>query len=204
MLNWTEWLGYIASLIVLISLLMSSVKRLRWINLAGSLVFAVYGFLIGALPVAVMNLGIVLINTYYLYQMYAKKDYFSLLVSTDQSYFKHFLASYEKDIKLFMTYDENVLDAGYETWFILRNTVPAGVVVGKRDEHTFDIVIDYVTPQYRDFKIGHFLYVEQMSFFSEQGIKKITSRPGNDAHQAYLKKMGFQKTNQQIFFKMVE
>ncbi len=201
--SWTEWLGYVASLIVLVSLLMSSVKRLRWINLAGSLVFAVYGFLIGALPVAVMNLGIVLINTYYLYQMYVKKDYFSLLVSTDQSYFKHFLASYEKDIKHFMAYDENVFDPGYETWFILRNTVPAGVVVGKRGKDSFDVVIDYVTPQYRDFKIGKFLYVDQMPFFKEQGIKKITSRPGNEAHQAYLKKMGFEKTNQQQYAKNI-
>lgn len=61
-MDYKEWLGYIASLIVLISLLMSSVKKLRWINLLGSLTFAVYGFLINALPVAVMNAGIVGIN----------------------------------------------------------------------------------------------------------------------------------------------
>lgn len=37
--NFLEILGYIASLIVLISLLMSSIIKLRWINLLGSAVF---------------------------------------------------------------------------------------------------------------------------------------------------------------------
>ena len=35
-----EWIGYIASLIVLVSLLMSSIKKLRWINLFGALMWA--------------------------------------------------------------------------------------------------------------------------------------------------------------------
>lgn len=69
--DWLEWLGYLASLIVLISLLMSSIVKLRWINLIGSALFSLYGFLIGALPVGIMNLGIVLINIYYLVKLYS-------------------------------------------------------------------------------------------------------------------------------------
>jgi hypothetical protein len=38
-----EILGYVASLLVAASLMMSGVRRLRWINLAGSLAFAAYG-----------------------------------------------------------------------------------------------------------------------------------------------------------------
>ena len=153
-----EILGYVASLIVLVSLLMSSVKRLRWINLMGSLVFAVYGFLIGAIPVGVMNTGIVMINIYYLFQMYLKKDYFTLLVSKDTTYFDHFIQFYKEDIQEFINVKEDISDAKFVKLFILRNTVPAGVVVGKElDSKTFEILIDYVTPQYRDFKIGRFL-----------------------------------------------
>jgi hypothetical protein len=96
MINFVEWLGYAASLIVLVSLLMSSVKRLRWINLAGSLAFAVYGFLVGALPVGFMNTGIVLINVYFLFQMYTKKDYFTLLPTSDVTYFNHFIESFKQ------------------------------------------------------------------------------------------------------------
>ncbi|MEL7596968.1 MAG: lactate dehydrogenase [Clostridiaceae bacterium] len=75
-INWLEWLGYLASLIVLISLLMNSILKLRWINLVGSGIFSLYGFLIGALPVGFMNLGIVLINIYHLVKIYHSKEYF--------------------------------------------------------------------------------------------------------------------------------
>lgn len=188
-----EILGYVASLIVLVSLLMSSVKRLRWINLMGSLVFAVYGFLIGAIPVGVMNTGIVMINIYYLFQMYLKKDYFTLLVSKDTTYFDHFIHFYKDDIQGFIDVKEDLSDTKFVKLFILRNTVPAGVVVGKElDSKTFEILIDYVTPQYRDFKIGRFLFEEQKSFFLTKGYKTLVSKPGTEKHQKYLKRMGFQ------------
>lgn len=202
--NFYEILGYVASLIVLISLLMSSVKRLRWINLAGSLVFAVYGFLIGAIPVGVMNSGIVLINVYYLFQMYTKKDYFTLLKMTkDTEYFNHFMSFHRENMESFMNVKDHLDDPKYLKLFILRNTVPAGVVVGEYvDKETLKILIDYATPAYRDFKMGHFLYQEKKHFFTDLGIKKLISDPGNEKHQSYLRKMEF-KEDQGIFLKEI-
>lgn len=172
---------------------MSSVKRLRWINLIGSVIFAVYGFLIHALPVGVMNLGIVIINTYYLYQMYSKKDYFTLLKLGNQTeYFNHFMSFYKENIESFMEVEKDLEDPKYIKLFILRNTVPAGVVVTKiRNDKTLEIVIDYVIPAYRDFKIGNFLYEGQKDFFISQGYDTLLTKPGNEKHQNYLKRMGF-------------
>ncbi len=51
-----EWIGYAASILVLISLSMKSIVKLRWYNMAGATLFAVYGFIIGAYPVGFMNL----------------------------------------------------------------------------------------------------------------------------------------------------
>jgi GNAT superfamily N-acetyltransferase len=197
-----EWLGYVASLIVLISLLMSSVKRLRWINLGGSLLFAVYGYSIGALPVGVMNTGIVMINIYYLFQMYAKKDYFKLLPIQDTVYYNHFMNSHIADMRCFMDVENHLEDEKYEKIFILRNTVPAGVVVGiAKDSQTFEILIDYVTPQYRDFKIGKFLYEEQKDYFKSKGYTALITKPGNPKHQRYLKRMGFTAKDNEYFVK---
>ena len=50
-----ELIGYLASLLVLISLLMTSVVKLRIINLIGSFIFAVYALAIRSYPTAVMN-----------------------------------------------------------------------------------------------------------------------------------------------------
>ncbi|HBG32618.1 MAG TPA: hypothetical protein DEG42_05760 [Acholeplasmataceae bacterium] len=201
-----EWVGYAASLIVLISLLMTSVKRLRWINLFGSLIFAVYGIAIGAIPVGAMNAGIVLINAYFIYQMYTKKDYFTLIqMNHETEYFNHFMSFYKENMKSFMIVEENLDNPNYVKIFTLRNTVPAGLFVCKIiDLSTLEILVDYVTPAYRDFKIGRFLFEDQKDFFKNQGYNKLTSKPGNEKHQSYLKKMGFIEQsikNETIFVK---
>ena len=73
-----EIIGYVASLLVAVSLMMRSILKLRVINLLGAAVFALYGLLIDAYPVAVMNLFIVLIDLYYLREFITAKGYFSL------------------------------------------------------------------------------------------------------------------------------
>lgn len=68
---WIEWVGYSASALIVISLIMTSVVKLRVLNTAGCVLFVVYGFIIGAYPVAISNLMIVLINLYHLYKLKA-------------------------------------------------------------------------------------------------------------------------------------
>lgn len=187
-----DYIGYIASLIVLISLLMSSVKKLRWINMIGSLVFGIYGFLIGSLPTGIMNMGIVFINVYYLVQMYGNKDYFQLLETTENdAYYTHFKSFYENEIAHFMDEDKPLEHQANFKLFVLRNLVPAGLMMGTICHNVLYIDVDYVTPIYRDFKIGKYLFTDQVAFFKEKGIDTLISHPGNEKHQRYLKKMGF-------------
>jgi hypothetical protein len=70
-----EYLGFGASLLILISLLMSSIRALRLINLVGALLFGIYGIYIASTPTIFMNFGIVLINVYYLTKMHYKKSF---------------------------------------------------------------------------------------------------------------------------------
>ncbi|MEZ9595030.1 hypothetical protein AB4298_10330 [Shewanella sp. 10N.261.52.F9] len=65
-----EWVGYIASVVVAISLMMSNIKKLRWWNLVGAALFVAYGLAIDAIPVALVNFFIVLIDAYYLVKLY--------------------------------------------------------------------------------------------------------------------------------------
>ncbi|AUD61561.1 hypothetical protein AYJ58_19735 [Shewanella sp. Pdp11] len=69
-----EWVGYLASVVVAISLMMSNIKKLRWWNLIGAALFVAYGVAIGAYPVALVNFFIVLIDTYYLVKLYREAD----------------------------------------------------------------------------------------------------------------------------------
>ena len=64
------WVGYLASVLVAISLMMSDIKKLRWWNLCGAALFVAYGLAIAAFPVALVNLFIVIIDCYYLTKLY--------------------------------------------------------------------------------------------------------------------------------------
>lgn len=64
----TEWVGYTASFILLISFTMKDVTKLRIINSVGCALFVAYGFLLQtAWPVVITNGFILLINFYYLF-----------------------------------------------------------------------------------------------------------------------------------------
>ena len=69
MVSWVEYLGYAASILVGVSMLMKDMMKLRFVNTIGSLLFVIYSFFIKAYPVAAVNSVIILVNLYYLYTM---------------------------------------------------------------------------------------------------------------------------------------
>jgi Bacterial inner membrane protein len=191
--NFYEVIGYVASALVAISLMMTSILKLRLINLVGSTCFTIYGLLIGAYPVAVVNFLIVLINLYYLYEAYHTREYFKLLaVSPESEYLQYFLRFYDEEIKRFLPGFSYRPDAGQIVFFVLRNLVPAGLLIARPFEGDSILIdLDFVIPGYRDFKVGRFVFEEKAEVFKERGIRKVYSRPGTEKHAEYLRSMGF-------------
>lgn len=68
-----EWVGYAASLFIVVSLTMTSIVKLRIINSVGCLLFVIYGLNVNAYPVAISNALIVMINIYNLYMLSKSK-----------------------------------------------------------------------------------------------------------------------------------
>jgi hypothetical protein len=68
-----DFIGYAASVLVAVSLLFSSMLRLRLLNLAGSAVFIVYGLLIEAYPVALTNTFIFGVNVWHIIRLMKNK-----------------------------------------------------------------------------------------------------------------------------------
>jgi hypothetical protein len=62
----TEYIGYVASVIVLLSFLMRKIFFLRIVNTVGCIFFIVYGMMLGSIPIILTNTAIALINGYYL------------------------------------------------------------------------------------------------------------------------------------------
>lgn len=187
-----ELIGYAASLLVAISLMMSKIVKLRIVNLIGSATFSLYGILIGSIPVAGMNGFIVLINIYYLIKIYTADEYFKLLkVAPGSDYLDAFIDFHKKQIKTFQP--DFSLEAPHQfNVFVLRDMVPAGLLMGNLNkEGVLSVNLDFVLPQYRDFKIGSFLFDEKVDFFKSHGVEKLEASPGIDQHNVYLEEMGF-------------
>ncbi len=191
-----EWIGYIASLIVLVSLLMSSIKKLRWINLFGALLFGAYGFMIGSTPTGLMNFGIVIIDIYYLMRMYLSKEYLRVMpIEEDTEYLKYFLKFYEKDIGKYSDLSKIDISESKIKLYLLRNMNPAGIFIcNEYDKHTLEIALDYVIPLFRDFKIGSFVFGKQKIYFLSKGYDRFVVFTENRDHIRYIKKMGFIET----------
>jgi hypothetical protein len=63
----TEWVGYLAMAVLLVSFMMKNVTKLRVINSVGCALFVIYGSLITQYPIVITNVAIILINFYYLF-----------------------------------------------------------------------------------------------------------------------------------------
>lgn len=195
-----ELIGYAASLLIAISLMMKSLIRLRVINGLGGLIFVIYGILIRAYPVAILNGLIVIIDLYYLIKMLRQQDYFTLMrITPSSNYLNYFVGFHKKDIQVFFPNFEHDPQPNDYVFFILRDTVPAGVVMIRKQEDCGKILLDYALSDYRDFKIGGFLYEENADTLINLGISSLEARGETPEHDNYLVKMGFKKIKDNLF-----
>lgn len=71
--NWFEYVGYLASLLVVISFLVgNNITKIRWVNMFGCIAFMIYGILMyikigNGIPIIITNGFIALIQVYYLF-----------------------------------------------------------------------------------------------------------------------------------------
>ncbi|MCH7585571.1 MAG: YgjV family protein [Acidobacteria bacterium] len=191
---WHEIVGYIASAIVVFSLSMKSVLRLRLIGLAGSIGFFAYGMLIGSVPIAITNVVIMAIHAYFLRKLLGRNEVFSILrVKPDSLYLKRFLEFHAEQIQRFQPGFEYAPTGDTMPVFVLRDMIPAGLLIAvHRDDDSLEIQLDYATPQYRDFKLGPFVYSDDSEIFGRPIC--AWSEPWSEEHTAYLGRMGFRPT----------
>lgn len=194
-MNWVEILGYVASALVAVSLTMSSLARLRALNLVGAALFAGYGWLVGAYPVLAVNGFIAVVNVVYLAKMQpGRSEAFELLAirRLDNRYLQRFLEFHRQDIeRFFPDFRVEALTQPHLV-FILRDMLPVGVVICEADaERNLVVHLDYVVPAYRDFRCAQYFYRAWSTVVDCPGARRFVARGGVDRHRAYLKRIGF-------------
>ena len=184
-----ELMGYLSSVIVLISFLMSSVVKLRIINSIGCIVFVIYAILIKSYPTAFLNACLIGVNIYYLVKLTKSDKHYSLIDTTvEDGYLTYFLNHYKNDIAVYFPGVNPMQEDVNTAYMVCCNGVPAGVLLGKKDAAgTLDVILDYTTPEYRDCSVGVYLYEQLPSL----DVKKLCLKEASEKHIGYLNKMGF-------------
>ena len=189
-----ELIGYLGSLLVIVSMLMTSVVKLRIINTIGSVIFGVYALLIHSYPTAVLQLFLIIINVINLYKLFSVKKEFNVVkLSGGDLFAKHFLEQNAQDIKKYFP-DFSELKESDTVYLVNSHSTCAGILVAKTDSanpQALLVKLDYTTPAYRDTSVAKFLF----TYLETQGLQTFKVAAANlvPAHEKYLKKMGFVK-----------
>lgn len=192
-MNWktaVELIGYLGSALVVISMLMTSVVRLRVINLIGSAIFTCYALLIKSYPTAAMNLFLVGINVYHLVRLLKVQKHYDL-VATDMenSYVTYLLEKNRDDILKWFPEFSPPNEPGI-AYLVCCDSNPAGLFLGRiMGNGDIEVLLDYATPVYRDTTVGSYLHGR----LAEAGYRSLVFKSYAPQHKGYMEKVGYQK-----------
>jgi hypothetical protein len=194
-----EVIGWLGSALVIISLAQARVLRFRVLNLAGALLAVVYNVALAIWPFAAMNAIIAVIDVYWLRRLVGERHdpsaYSVVEVGAHDAYLEHVLEVHLDDIRSFQpSYAvPSDADGGGRRWAFLvqreAETVGA-VVVRDAGDGSAVVELDYVTPRFRDFTPGEFVY-EHSGVFAAHGLRQLVADPELATQTAYLQRVGF-------------
>lgn len=188
------YFGYLASLLLALGLLVSNDLKFRWLNTGGNVAFIIYGVVLGAVPIILTNSILLVINLFWLYKIYNRKERFELLeFSSGGIMIDRFLSFYQKDIAAhFPDFKREQLD-GNLNFVVLRDLVIANIFSATlADDGSAKVIINYTVTKYRDYKVGRFIFDKEKQFLLSKGVKTIYyTSVANKRHRKFLSVMGF-------------
>lgn len=191
---WLEIVGWIGSALVVWSLLQTRILRLRAFSLTGSLVLLVYNAVLGVWPMVGLNLMLAAINAVHLRRLLRSRHdeaaYEVLEVGPDDAYLRYVMRLHGADIGRFnpgFEYDPAV--PGRSAFLVQRGDETVGVVLARdAGDGVAQVDLDYVTPRFRDFSPGQFVY-RRSGLFTDRGYRRVVTPPGMVA--PYYERLGF-------------
>ncbi len=195
-MSWLDLIGWAGSALLVWSLLQSRILRLRVLNLIGSLVLLGYNGVLHVWPMVGLNAVLAGINVWYLRRLlvtrHDDRTYSVIEVGTDDEFLAHTLRRHGPDIARFnpgFAWDGG--GGGRSAYLVVSGDETVGVVL-VRDvgDGVARVDLDYVTPRFRDFTPGEFVY-RRSQLFARRGFRRVVTRPGILA--SYYRRLGFRQ-----------
>jgi hypothetical protein len=192
--SWVQALGWAGSALLVFSILQARVLRFRVLNLLACLILVVFNAVLHIWPMVAMNVVLAAINLWFIRRLLADRTddqaYTVLEVADDDAYLQHFLEVHAGDIARYFPHLGAAAPAGDRTaYLVLRGDETVGaVVVRDAGGGVAQVELDYVTPRFRDFSPGEFVY-RRSGLFTERGFRRIVTPPG--MVNPYYERLGF-------------
>lgn len=188
-----ELIGYVSSVMILVSLLMTSVVKFRVINAIGSMIFTIYAILISSYPTAALNFCLVAVDLWFLWKVLRNKATFSVeRIRAGDGAAAHFLKFYEQDITQFFSGFSREKASRMEGYLVYADANPVGIFLARElEEGVLEVELDYSCPSHRDCSVGNYLY----AYLKQERVKKLVACGADQKHEHYLRKMGFVPQN---------
>mgnify|MGYP003290219110 CR=1 FL=1 len=108
-----EVIGYCGTILVVLSMMMTSVVKLRIINICGSILSMTYAVITNTWPIVLMNAALIIINVIQLIRSFRRSLNFNYRkVLTNDLSFKHFMEIYKFDIDKYFTINSSSVKIG--------------------------------------------------------------------------------------------
>jgi hypothetical protein len=193
--SWVDALGWFGSALLVFSLLQARILRLRVLNTVACVILTVFNAILEVWPMVAMNVVLAAINLWFIVRMlrerHDERAYTVLEVPEDDVYLQHFLEVHGSDIATFFP---RFRDGSGRTAFLVQHgdeTVGA-VMVRDAGERTAQVELDYVTPRFRDFAPGEFVY-RRSGLFRDRGFRRVLTPPG--MVEPYYASLGFSRVD---------
>lgn len=194
--HWVDVLGWSGSALLVYSILQTRLLRLRALNLVASSALCLFNVLIEIWPLVAMNGVLVLINTVKIFQLLRQQHddavYDVIEVRPESKYLQHILDNHRDDIARFQPdLDWQPSRPESHAFVVVKGDETVGVVLLRCEGDVAHVQLDYVTPRYRDFAPGEFVW-RRSGVLRERGFRRVVTPP--NMVDPYYPKLGFTRS----------
>lgn len=190
---WLDTVGWLGSALLIYSVMQARVLRFRVLNLGACVVLAGFNAALEIWPMVAMNVALCAINLWHVRALLTTRHdteaYAVLEVGGEDAYLRHVLEEHHADIAVFqpdLVWDG--ADPDNLAFVVQRGDETVGVVLLRVDGDVATVLLDYVTPRYRDFSPGQFVW-RHSNVLAGRGITRVRTSPRMVG--AYYARIGF-------------
>ena len=195
-MTWLDALGWAGSALLIFSLMQARVLRFRVLNLVACVILVVFNALLEIWPMVAMNVVLSAINLWFIRKLVSERHddrAFSVLeVGPSDEYLRHVLRIHQADM---LAHQPDLLwdgeAPGRHAYLVLHGDETVGVVLAREESGgVLQIELDWVTPRYRDFSPGEFVW-RSSGLLSGRGLTRVVTPP--EMVGAYYDRLGFER-----------